>query len=162
MSNLDINDVSDYVIAKLDEGGVPLSVLKLQKLLYYIQAWHLAFHGKPLFDGRFQAWIHGPVNRAIYDRFCETHSMYAMATMRDIREAFDPSALPKEAQFHIDEILEAYAAFSGAQLEAMSHDEQPWISARGNLRLSQRCETEIDEELVGFFYARLLAEVKGQ
>ncbi|MNG32743.1 hypothetical protein D3C84_1188320 [compost metagenome] len=64
--------------------------------------------------------------------------------------------LPNEIKDHINEILEAYGDFSGVQLENMTHAEAPWIKARGNLRSYERCENEIDEELMREFYAQLL------
>ena len=45
----------------------PMSHLKLQKLLFYCQAYHLAYFKEPLFDEDFEAWVHGPVCRIIYD-----------------------------------------------------------------------------------------------
>ena len=42
---------------------------KLQKLCYYAQAWHYALCGTPLFDADFEAWVHGPVNRDIWNYF---------------------------------------------------------------------------------------------
>jgi len=147
-----INDVADYIIVKLDEGRVGANVLKLQKLLYYVQAWHLAFKDEPLFAGKFQAWVHGPVNRAIYNRFAETHTMYSAVTRADIAKDFDSNRIPAESRAHIDEILEAYAPMSGTQLEAMTHDEEPWIKARGNLKPSARCEVELDENLIKEFF----------
>ena len=67
---MNVNDVVDYIILRVnaDEQNVLIN-LKLQKLLFYTQAWHLAIHSDRLFDGEFQAWVHGPVNREIYDRF---------------------------------------------------------------------------------------------
>ena len=63
-----INDTADYIISKLNDGRTSLNVLKLQKLMYYCQAWSLALREMRLFSGVFQAWVHGPVNRALYDR----------------------------------------------------------------------------------------------
>ena len=66
-----INEVCDYIIFRLkSEGKGSLNHLKLQKLLYYVQAWHLAFYGETFsLMENFKAWIHGPVNRTIYNRF---------------------------------------------------------------------------------------------
>jgi len=47
MKKADINLVCDYIIQRVLTGGEKLNVLKLQKLLYYVQAWHLAFYKKP-------------------------------------------------------------------------------------------------------------------
>lgn len=157
---LDINDVVDYVIVRLDEGGVPLTLLKLQKLLYYVQAWHLAFGKGKFFNGNFQAWIHGPVNREIYDRFKDTHSLYASVTRDNVRSADAIVTFPESARLHIDEVLEAYGDLSGTQLEAMTHSEKPWQQARSGLRPSERCEKMIDESLMADFYKSQLEEIE--
>lgn len=157
-ATIDINDAVDYIIGRhADEDG-SLSILKLQKLLYYVQAWHLAFGRGPLFAGKFQAWVHGPVSRQVYDRFKETHSLFSAVVAQDIRAEFNPEALPAEARDHIDEILDAYGQFSGLQLENMTHGEAPWIQARGRLKSFERCETEINEGLMREFYEKLLQD----
>lgn len=70
MSDLIIpNSVSDYLLVENRERGENLTNLKLQKLLYYAQAWHLALRNAPLFDEDFQAWVHGPVLPSQYLRF---------------------------------------------------------------------------------------------
>ncbi len=55
-----IHHVVDYNISKTraEEANVSLINLKLQKLLYYIQAWSYGINQKPLFDGEFEAWVH--------------------------------------------------------------------------------------------------------
>jgi len=153
-----IQDVVDYIIGQFADEDGSLSILKLQKLLYYVQAWHLAFGRGPLFAGRFQAWVHGPVNRQVYDRFKDTHSLFATVSRKSIRQGFDANALPAEARDHIDEILEAYGQFSGVQLENMTHEEAPWLEARGNLKSFERCENELNEKTMQEFFAKLLQE----
>ena len=148
----DIQDVCDYTIIRLDEAGESLSHLKLQKLLYYVQAWHLAIFAGALFDGRFQAWIHGPVNRDVYDRFRDTKSLYASIAIGDVRPQFRTDNLQRDAIQHIDEVLEAYAGFSGSELEDMTHREDPWIVARRGVSPSARCEREIDEQIMAEYY----------
>jgi len=65
--HIDSVDLAYYIINS--KKYTNLSHLKLQKLLYYIQSWHLVFFDKKLFDDDFQAWVHGPVSRKIYDTF---------------------------------------------------------------------------------------------
>jgi uncharacterized phage-associated protein len=152
------DDVCDYIIVKVGEAGASLNHLKLQKLMYYAQAWHLAFYGNPLFAGKFQAWIHGPVLRELYDRFSGTKTLYSEITEGDIRPDFDMGAVSNSDAAHIDSILETYAGLTGSQLEEMTHHEDPWLRARGGLRPSQRCEAEIDEGLMARYYAQRLVE----
>jgi uncharacterized phage-associated protein len=151
-----INQTCDYIILMCQEGGEKLSLLKLQKLLYYTQAWNLAFSEKPLFAGKFQAWVHGPVNREIYDRFVGAKSLYSEVDRSDITQGFDPEQISPEERLHIDNVLEVYAPFSGSDLEAQTHSEEPWIAARGSCRPTERCEDELDEALMGSFYRQRL------
>lgn len=153
-----INDVTDYLIVRLNEAGVGLNVLKLHKLLYYVQGWHLAAKGTPLFPGRFQAWVHGPVSRQVYDRFSSTHTMYSLLGERDVRPGFDQAALAAAERAHIDEVVDAYAQYSGTQLEEMTHSEAPWRVARGTRGPAERCETELDEAVMRDFFRAELAE----
>jgi uncharacterized phage-associated protein len=146
-----LDDCADYIITKICEGGSPPSVLKLQKLLYYSQAWHLAFYARPLFPGKFEAWVHGPVNRALYRRFVG-RSMYAAVTDVDVRPDFQIERIADSEGRHVDDVLEAYASMSGTQLEVLTHSEAPWISARGGLPMNARCVNEIEEEEMKEFY----------
>lgn len=151
---MDIDDACDYIIARLHEAGAALNLLKLQKLLYYVQAWHWAFHGRGLFVGRFQAWVHGPVNREIYDRFRETKSLYSPVFSSDVRPSFSATVLPPNAVRHINSVLDVYGQFTGDQLEEMTHREDPWIRARGEVAPNERCENLIDEPFMGEYYAK--------
>ena len=154
---MNIYQVSDYIILKLIEGGVPLNNLKLQKLVYYTQAWHLAMKdGKPLFDGRFQAWIHGPVNRDLYARFVRNKSLYSPIDISDITEGFNPEDIPADSRKHIDMILESYACFTGSQLESMTHEEEPWIEARTGYHPAERCEAFLNEATMTSYYKKRL------
>lgn len=150
-----IDDVADYIIVKLSVAETPVSFLKLQKLVYYVQAWHLALKDQPMFNGKFQAWVHGPVSRKLYDRFSGKHMMYDLLDEGDLQQGFEIESLPLAVRMHVDEILEAYAGFSGSQLEVMTHSEEPWIKARGTLKASQRCENEIDEGIMASYYRKM-------
>ncbi|MBC5775734.1 DUF4065 domain-containing protein [Pontibacter sp. KCTC 32443] len=152
-----INTICDYVILRLkSEGEDFLTNLRLQKLLYYVQAWHLAFNKEKLFEGDFQAWIHGPVNREIYDRFKDSKGLYSEIHLADLLDENCFQNIDEESRKHVDVILENYGKFSGTQLEYMTHQEEPWIDARKGYSPSQRCEIVINNELMGDYYrARL-------
>ncbi len=152
-----LNDAADYILLKTLEGGESVSHLKLQKLVYYSQAWHLALYKRQLFSGRFQAWVHGPVSRDLYDRFRGTKSLYTAMSVNDITPGFDLEALPPEERSHLDEVLEVYAKFTGSQLEDMSHAEEPWIKARKGYSPGDRCENYIDEGLMTQYFTSQMA-----
>lgn len=156
-----INDICDYVILKAtSDNAATLNNLKLQKLLYYIQAWHLAFYDQPFFDGKFQAWVHGPVNRNIYDRFNAKKFLYSDITKSDVITSEPESKIAPEDREHIDNVLEIYLRYSGVQLESLTHSEQPWIKARKGYSHYEYCENVIDEEEMKAFYKTLVNDEK--
>lgn len=155
---MSINDTCDYIIMMLTEGSESLSNIKLQKLLYYVQAWNLAFYEKPFYseNENFEAWVHGPVSREIYNRFKENKSLYSDIKYEDITESFNPDLLDENEKKHIEVILETYAKFSGSELENMTHMESPWIKAREGYRSSERCEKQINnQDMIDYYSSRL-------
>lgn len=155
-----IHTICDFIISEVTEGGKPLNHLKLQKLLYFVDAWYMAFGKPPLFEEKFQAWVHGPVSRDIYDRFSPTKDLYSPITRGDMMEGFNPESISKAARLQIKNILEVYAKYSGSELEEIAHKEEPWIKARGNFPPAARCENEIDKDLTKRYYARRLKKEK--
>ena len=57
------HDVAKYIIGKSGQ----ISAMKLQKLVYYAQAWSLVWDEEPLFPQKVRAWVNGPVVRELYD-----------------------------------------------------------------------------------------------
>jgi uncharacterized phage-associated protein len=63
-------DIARYIIAVTYENGDSITNLKLQKLLYYAQAWYMVHHdGKRLFSDEIEAWKFGPVIRVVYIKY---------------------------------------------------------------------------------------------
>jgi uncharacterized phage-associated protein len=118
-------DIADYFIRLANQTGSTVNNLKLQKLLYYAQAWHLAIHGTPLFEEDFQAWVHGPVVPVLYQR-------YKAFGWQPIQANVSPD-LPKDVLSFLDEVAQEYFDCDGHELEQMTHAEAPWNIARGDL-----------------------------
>lgn len=159
MANLtNIHDITDYIIIQAKgDADMSLSHLKLQKLLYYVQAWYLANYDEKLFAEDFQAWIHGPVNREVFDRFKETKILYSDINIEDVRNEQVKLVLTEEQKVHIDAVLEVYMPYSGAQLEALSHRESPWRDTREGLSPVERCEYRIEPDSIKNYYKSLIA-----
>jgi len=64
-TKVDSIQLANYLLAVAG----PMPHLKLQKLAYYVEAWHLAYFGEPLIEDNFQAWLHGPVSPRIWKQF---------------------------------------------------------------------------------------------
>lgn len=118
-------DVADYFIWLANETGSFISNLKLQKLVYYAQAWHIALHDNPLFEEDFQTWVHGPVIPSLYQK-------YKPFGWQPILEDVAPD-LPEAVSQFLDEVAGEYFACDAYELEQMTHSEAPWDWARGDL-----------------------------
>ena len=144
-----LHDVCDYIISRVCNAGSSMNELKLQKLLYYAQAWHLAVFGSRLFDERFQAWVHGPVCRAIYDRFGATKSLYSSVELSDVRPEFDFKALTDEQREHIDSVLVPQLIVDGSPKQnslfvvvfLSSFPSTCWVASLSLDRRDDRCSS---------------------
>lgn len=147
-----VNDVADWFINRVDrESGDSITHLKLQKLLYFAQAWHLANRNKPLFKDDFQAWAHGPVVRAIYDRF-RGQSWEPLAPVES-----QPNLSESEAAL-LEQVFETYGQYGAKYLENLTHKHQPWRSAREGLSPEERCETVITKKSMRDFYGKKIGK----
>lgn len=158
--NLDVNKITDLIASKFVADGDSLSVLKLQKLLYYVEAWHVTFFNKQLFNNTFEAWVHGPVCKEIFTRFKYTHRKFMYSDVsRDDLKPVELTDLEKfnEINSHIENVLETYGQYSGLQLEELTHREDPWLNARGELAPSESCDTVISKDSMREYYLKLVS-----
>ncbi len=112
-------------IAQEDEpnGGERLTNLKLQKLLYYQQGYHLAVFGTPLFDDQVEAWMYGPVVPCVYDKFSSSGSNTLPVISSDV------VILDEDEEILFNQVYQAYREFSAIGLMNRTHNEQPWKEA---------------------------------
>ncbi|MFC1736958.1 Panacea domain-containing protein [Candidatus Hydrogenedentota bacterium] len=122
MPGLTALDVAKYFLSKMsDECGDVISNLKLQKLVYYAQGFHLALMGRPLFKEQIKAWQHGPVIPSLYDKYKEYE---ARGIPRP--DSIDLSKYDKPTVELLDEVYEVFGQFSAWKLRNMTHEEPPW------------------------------------
>lgn len=63
-------DIADYIIDKSKSMGTPVSNLKLQKTMYFLNAMYLLESGAPLIDDvPFEKWDYGPVIHEVYSEY---------------------------------------------------------------------------------------------
>lgn len=152
---VDIQLAADYICFKAFEAGERISVLKLHKLLYYVQAWHEAIYKEPIFDEKFEAWVHGPVSKSVFIRYRELKTMYSPVEPEDWKGR-NFQDIHEHCRNHIDSVLGAYMHLSGTQLEQLTHQEEPWIKARGGISPFERCSNAIDPKDMRDFYSRMI------
>jgi uncharacterized phage-associated protein len=140
--------VADYFLNFLHDKGDLVTNLKLQKLVYYAQAWHLALLDEPLFAEEFEAWVHGPVQPALYQRF----KVYGSTP---ITETPDRPSLPRTIERHLQDVLRVFGDYSAWSLERMVHSEDPWLKARGTLPADAPSEAIVQKDAMRAFYKQL-------
>jgi uncharacterized phage-associated protein len=144
----DVFDVAQYILQK--KGS--MTVMKLQKLVYYCQAWSLVWDDKPLFNEEIQAWTNGPVVRALYD----VHKAMGLFQIdASLLPDGDVRNLTKNQIETIDVVLAAYGDKSARWLSDLAHMEDPWIKAREGYEEGMPCVNEITHESMAEYYGSL-------
>jgi uncharacterized phage-associated protein len=112
------------VAAFLLRAHGPMNAMKLHKLVYYSQAWHLVEHRSRLFDEEIQAWAYGPVVYELYKQHRGSLVVETIAGESDTVSA-DPAATRV-----LHAVWSCYGAMSSAELSRITHAEAPWQDAR--------------------------------
>lgn len=149
-------DIANYFIGFANETGDYVTNLKLQKLVYYAQAWYLANFGKPLFEDDFEAWVHGPVIPSLYRKY----KKYGSAPIKeDVDFVKLKSKFDAEVIRFLGEVIKVYMPAGGYQLEQMTHIESPWINARGKKEPDEKSEKVISKRSMKVYYGKKINKV---
>jgi uncharacterized phage-associated protein len=141
-----VYDVAAYILKKC--GMV--THLKLQKLVYYCQAWSLVWDEKPLFNEKIEAWANGPVVARLYARLRP-----AFGVTREMLKCGNPDRISAEGRATIDGVLQFYGKKSSQYLSDLTHMEDPWKDARQGLAPGQRGSQEITHAAMAEYYSSL-------
>lgn len=141
-----VHDVAAYILTKRS----PLTAMKLQKLVYYSQAWSLVWDEKPLFEERIEAWANGPVAPELYKIHRGRFTVSEWP-------AGNPAALNADQRATVDAVCEAYGAKPAQWLSDLTHLEAPWRDARNGMAPDERGNTEITHAAMAEYYGDELA-----
>ncbi len=133
-------DVARYIINYSNTMEYGISNLKLQKLLYFVQAEFLAFteSKQPCFSEAIEAWDFGPVVREAYQEY----KQYGGANIPSITEyyevtddweikkkRYDENVIDSQDRQIINQIVDGFADYSAAALVTITHGQKPWSDA---------------------------------
>lgn len=137
----DVLDICRYIINYSNENFCGISNLKLQKILYFIQAHFLTTNeGTPCFSDDIVAWDFGPVVPSAYHEYKQFGAanippidFYIEIGSNSIWESkkkkFDDSFIVKQDKEKINYILILFASYSATSLVELTHKQSPWINA---------------------------------
>lgn len=137
----DAMDVARHIINKSNADGCPLSNLKLQKVLYFIQADFLVNTKEhlPCFENRIEAWDFGPVIPDVYHEFkrygsswiptVETYMDFSDGIWNSNRIEYRDNVITREDKERIDAMVDECRRYSATQLVKITHNQKPWKNA---------------------------------
>ena len=141
-----VYDVAKYILNKMEST----TTMKLEKLVYYCQAWSLAWDERPLFEEDFQAWANGPVCPALFaahrGQFVVSKSLFSER---------------KDYEFSEDEletmnaVLDYYGDKEPQWLSELTHKERPWKEARNGIAPGEPSSNVITKESMQEYYGGL-------
>ena len=155
-------DLSHIITNYVNQKGDTVSHKKLQKLLYYVEAWHLVNFSFPILLEDFQAWVHGPVIPELYQKL-KDFGFNDLKVINDEEDSVDKEIETIIKKNNLDEdkvdfiysVLDNYGSLTSFELELLSHSEKPWIEARGNCAPHERCTNIISKKSMLDFYSQL-------
>jgi uncharacterized phage-associated protein len=142
-----VHDVAEFILRTRGE----MSPMKLQKLVYYSQAWALAWTDRPLFSARIEAWANGPVVPELYTRH---KGQYLVKTVSG-----NADALTTSERETVEKVLEFYGGRSPQWLSDLTHMERPWREARAGIPDGERGNNEIKLDVMTEYYSSLPPQV---
>lgn len=121
VKTLEADTIADYFLSLTEpDTGDFISNLKLQKLLYYSQGFHLAVFGQPLFSEDLLAWQHGPVVERIYHKYKDAPPALPLP------ESLDLGNVHEIQVGLLNSVYSSFGQFSAWKLRNMTHHEPPW------------------------------------
>lgn len=111
-------DVAQYI---LERHGA-MTTMKLQKLVYYSQAWTIVWTDDVLFEDRIEAWKNGPVTPNLWNF---TRGQFRIG---QVPHAFSGNVTEEQRQ-NIDKVCDFYATKDAQWLSDLTHMEAPWKDA---------------------------------
>ena len=120
--------------------------MKLQKLVYYSQAWSLVWDEQPLFAEKIRAWANGPVVPELF--FAHQGEFKVSAEPKG-----DRKALSKDERDTVDAVLKHYSDKDGHWLSTLTHEEKR--KAREGLMDGERGNVEITLGSMAEYYSSI-------
>jgi len=152
---LKAQDVGRYFLYLASQEKEPITNKKLQKLVYYAQAWSLVLNNKKLFSEPIEAWVHGPAVRSLYVQ-------YKKFGFEPIQEEIKPNTINVSSKTKelLDTVWNAYGKLDAGYLEMLTHSEEPWREARKGLQHYENSENKISLKSMKSYYSEKLEEAK--
>lgn len=130
-------DVCRYVINYSNDKDYDISNLKLQKLLYFIQAYFLINKNETCFNETIEAWDFGPVIPKAYSEYKQyggghipSISSYIEMDSDNIwsvhRVKYNNNIFSNADKKMINDVINQFAEYTATDLTSLSQNQAPW------------------------------------
>lgn len=159
-----ILEIARYTGISLLSKGLSVSPLKLQKILYYEQAWFMVFFGREntLFEDVPEAWVNGPVYPCVYKQYRSmVDGMCDYLTAKDfgtedvegeLEKLLGSLAFSDDERDLLEQVILMYGSKSQNQLIFLTHSELPWTEKREGLMPYERSNNPISLDTMYKYY----------
>ena len=147
------NKYTIFDVAKWFLGKESMTHKKLQKLCYYAKAWSLVLTPENPFVFPFEAWVHGPVNRILWDHL----KGFGYCDITEENVPFKGKDIDEQTCDFLESVWNTYGEFTGFQLENLTHSEEPWKNARIGLGEFEPSSNVIKNKDMINFYGNLIS-----
>jgi len=157
IKKINILKLAEYLIMRFEFEGIPLTNLKLQKLLYYIQAWHTVFFDRhPLFEDKPEAWANGPVYKKVYQAYKNGSNNLVLGGIDEekLTQSLEGLELNTEQRKFLEAVINKYGYLTAEQLVYLTHNEQPWKKAREGLDIFDKSDKKIEIDTMYEYYSK--------
>lgn len=145
-------DIANYVISKSTNptGADKVTNLKLQKILYFLQAAFLVERQESLIAESFQPWAYGPVvpeayrffNQFGYKPIERPVSEFTINTSDNgfnvVENSFDEQRINAEDRELIDKYYQSISRYSAGQLIDLTHEQDFWQRAEKSGEIARK------------------------
>lgn len=123
-------NVANYILRYYSQRDTWISNLKLQKILYFLQAQFMVSKNKPLFIDEIEAWDCGPIVTSVYHNF----KILGGASIPVIHQEKYPYYVEWEDATIINAVLDELKPYTATDLLQIIHNQRPWKNAYYNGR----------------------------
>lgn len=136
--------IAEHVIKRCNSKNKAISNLKLQKILYFIQAEFLVTKNAPCFFEIIEAWDFGPVVPEVYHKY----KIFGSANIPAPADLMTYDVITDNDKKLMNDIIDNCVQYSASTLTEITQNQTPWIKAYKN-----NCDNVITNENIKKFFS---------
>lgn len=132
-------DVARYIINYGNDNNCNISNLRLQKILYFVQATFYMDKNEPCFNEEIEAWDFGPVIPEVYHEYKRygrneiphigEYIDFSKGVWEATEMAYNENIIDEGDRELINEVIDSSRQYSTNELVEITHDQSPWKNA---------------------------------